>query len=100
VAEIHKYIQYYNDDYQLSYIGTRNVEVDLLVQRPGKPLLLIEIKSSEDVQPQQLTTLSQIGKDIPHCEMICLSRDKNKKKYGEITVWPWHQGILEFFGEP
>ena len=44
------------------------VEVDLVAERPGKPLFLIEIKSTEQVQAHQLSALSRISKEIERCE--------------------------------
>ena len=98
IAEINKYIAYFRDEYRLSYILTKNdVEIDLVVSRPAQPLLLIEIKSSDDVTAEQVSALEKLARDIPNCEAICLSRDNKRKKFGSVTVWPWQDGILEYF---
>jgi len=98
VSEIKKYIEYYKDEYRLSYLRTKtSLEIDLIVQRPGMKTLLIEIKSSNNVSKEQLTKLSSLKNEIQNHEAICISCDKNKKVYGDITVWPWQEAILHFF---
>ncbi|OGT64565.1 MAG: hypothetical protein A3J38_02080 [Gammaproteobacteria bacterium RIFCSPHIGHO2_12_FULL_45_9] len=98
VCEIKKYINYYKDEYRITYLCDKNgQEIDLVVQRPAQLTLLIEIKSSNDVQLDQLKALATLKDDIPNSLAICLSRDQNKKVYGDITVWPWRDAILHFF---
>jgi uncharacterized protein len=98
VCEIKKFINYYKDEYRITYICTKEgQEIDVIVQRPGQETLLIEIKSSNDVQPEQLKALANLKDEIPNNIAICFSRDKNKKAYGAITVWPWRDGIIHFF---
>lgn len=98
VCEIKKFINYYKDEYRITYICTKeHQEIDVIVQRPGQETLLIEIKSSNDVQPEQLKALANLKDEIPNSIAICFSRDKNKKAYGDITVWPWRDGIAHFF---
>lgn len=98
IAEIKKYIGYYAEEYRLSFLRTKgDLEIDLIVQRPGQRLLLIEIKSTDNVLAEQLTRLASLAKDIPNSEAIVLSRDSHRKVYGDITVWPWQEGILHYF---
>ena len=50
ILECMKLASYYNNDYRFSYLMIKDdVEIDLVVERPGKSLLLIEIKSSDNV---------------------------------------------------
>ncbi|MBY0377103.1 MAG: AAA family ATPase [Gammaproteobacteria bacterium] len=98
ICEIKKYINYYHDEYRLTYLCTKNdTEIDLIVQRPAQETLLIEIKSSSDVQPDQLKALTNLKDEIPNSIALCISNDKNKKRYGEIKVWPWREAILHYF---
>src|SRR5262249_44098039 len=47
IAECIRLAEYHRHHYRFSYIRTQeDVEIDLVVERPGKPLLCIEIKSS------------------------------------------------------
>ena len=102
INEINKQVTYCCDEYRLSYLRTKEgMEIDLVVQRPGQPLLLIEIKSSENVQETQLKSLIQFKTEWPQAEAICLSQDLAKKQIGDITIWPWQEGIEYYFqGSP
>ena len=49
IVEIYKLVQYFYPDYSLSYIRTvDSTEVDLMIERPGIPILFIEIKSQKN----------------------------------------------------
>jgi predicted AAA+ superfamily ATPase len=91
---------YYHRDYRFSYLKTKDdAEIDLVVERPGLPLLFIEIKSSEHVQPEHLTTLKRMADDFGSAEAICLSRDAYAKQLDGITVFPWLDGLKRYFGK-
>lgn len=90
---------YYHRDYRFSYLKTKDdAEVDLVIERPGLPLLLLEIKSTQQVQSEQLKTLKQISADLGSCEAICFSCDPYPKQIDGIKVFPWKQGIQHWFG--
>jgi predicted AAA+ superfamily ATPase len=91
---------YYHRDYRFSYLKTKDdAEVDLVVERPGLPALFIEIKSSENVQSSQLSTLKSLTKDFANCEAICFSCDEYRKKIDDIVVFPWREGIELYFSK-
>jgi predicted AAA+ superfamily ATPase len=100
ILECVKLANYYQLDYRFCYLETKDgAEVDLVVDRPGQPYLFIEIKSTTQVQPEHVKTLSKMAKDIKNAEAICLSRDPYQKQYDNVTVYPWQQGIKTFFTE-
>ncbi|MBT9583255.1 ATP-binding protein [bacterium] len=85
-------------DYRFSYLHTKNgVEIDLIVERPGKRLLLIEIKSTVCVRADHLRHLEAIGHDLPDAEAWCMSRDPVPKKTGNVQVYPWQEGLQKLF---
>lgn len=89
---------YYHRDYKFSYLMTKDgAEVDLVVERPGKDILFIEIKSSTDVQNYHLTNLKRLAHDFGNCEIVCFSRDNFAKKIDNVMVYPWADGIKQFF---
>lgn len=91
---------YKHRNYRFSYLSTKDgAEIDLVVERPGKPILFIEIKSTTDVTENQLKTLSVMKKDFGECEAICMSRDPYAKVINGITVYPWQEGIRKYFFE-
>lgn len=98
ILECMKLANYYQLDYRFSYLQTNDgAEIDMIVDRPGQPYLLIEIKSTRQVHPQQLKTLSQLAHDLGNAEAVCFSQDPFSKKYGNVVVFPWKEGIQKFF---
>ena len=89
---------YYHRDYRFSYLKTKDdAEIDLIVERPGLPLLFIEIKSSNQVRTEQLRTIKTMSADFGICEAICLSCDTYAKNLDGIKVLPWQQGLQTYF---
>lgn len=95
IIEAMRLISYFCPEYKASYIRTKDdAEIDLVIERPNKPLLCIEIKSNSNVLEADLSKFVKITKDL-NCEAICLSNDKVAKIYGNIKVMPWQQGLKE-----
>ena len=98
ILEALKLASYFKPEYRFSYIRTKDdMEIDLVVERPGQPLLLIEIKSSRQVREEDLKTLAVVAKDLGG-EAICLSNDLLPKTINDVQVLPWQQGLSHFFG--
>lgn len=90
--------KYYYREFRFSYLKTKDdSEIDLIVERPGLPLLFIEIKSCDNVQPSHVSTLKRMANDFGNCEAICLSCDPYPKEIDGIKVFPWQQGIKKYF---
>lgn len=99
ILEFLRLASYFQPEYRFSFIRTASdVEVDLVVERPGKPLLCIEIKSSDSISEKDISAFSKLTKDIPQSEAIVLSKDRFMKKFGHVTCYPWREGILECLG--
>ena len=98
ILEIMRLANYYQTEFRFSYLRTKDdVEVDLIVERPGKKTLFIEIKSSKNVTQEKLSSFSRITKDFGECEAVCLSQDLYAKKFANISVLPWQEGLKKFF---
>ena len=98
VVECLKLADYYKSEYKFSYLMTASgSEIDLVVERPGQQILFIEIKSSSMVAEDNLTALERLAHDFGECEAVCFSQDEQRKKLGNITVYPWREGIRKFF---
>ena len=98
ILECIKLSDYTNNEYKFSYLMTKDgAEIDLVVERPGKKILFIEIKSSKHVTKESLKSLITLSKDFKDCEAVCLSNDKYKKKIENINVFPWQEGLKEYF---
>ena len=100
LLEFIRLASYFQPDYRFSFIRTvGDVEVGLVVERPGKPLLCIEIKSSDTVNEVDISAFSRLTKDIANCEAAVLSQDRFMKKMGHVVCFPWKQGLMEYFPE-
>lgn len=98
LLEIIKLCSYYHSEYRFSYLRTRDdVEIDLIIDRPGMPLLCIEIKSGENIGAQEIKSFITITKDISNSESVCLCREKYAKKVDHVLVLPWQLGLEQFF---
>ena len=96
INEVIKLQQYKNLDYELSYIRTYDdVEIDLIIERPGCPKALVEIKSSDSIRDSDVRHLNFLGSNIENSEMFCLSRDPIPKKIGKVSCLPWNKGLVE-----
>ncbi len=97
ILECMKLASYCNNDYRFSYLMTKDdVEIDLVVERPGKPLLLIEIKSNDNVSKESISSFIKLTKDFEECEAICLSNDRFAKIIDSVKVYPWQEGIKKY----
>jgi predicted AAA+ superfamily ATPase len=100
LLEIIRLASYFQPDFRFSFLGTSSgVEIDLVIERPGKPILCIEVKSSDIIDENSISSFIRITKDIPNCEAIVLSQERFMKKYDHVTCYPWKQGIEEIFPE-
>jgi len=98
ILECIRLASYYFPEYRFSYIKTKDdVEVDLVVDRPGEKLLCIEIKSTDNVREDKLSSFANLVKDIPNSEAICISQEPRAKKTGDIIVLPWQIALNRYF---
>lgn len=100
ILEIIRLAGYFEPEYRFSYMRTpSDVEVDLIVERPGKPILFIEIKSADEIERTDLSSFIRLSKDFGDCEAIVLSRDPYKKKIEHVHTYFWMDGIKLLFKE-
>lgn len=100
ILEFMRLASYFKPDYRFSYIRTAgNVEIDLVVERPGAPLLCIEIKSSDLIEEADIGSFIRLTKDIPDCEAVVLSQDSFSKRYDHVTCHPWKLALEQYFPE-
>jgi predicted AAA+ superfamily ATPase len=98
ILECMKLASYARLQYKYSYIHTKDgAEIDLVVERPGKPLLCIEIKSSAHVGDDDLRNLRSLSKDLPNSEAVCFCRETIARKSDGVLVLPWFEGLQRYF---
>lgn len=100
--EISRLISYSGNQFSLNYLRTHDdAEIDLIVQRPGKSLLLIEIKSTNSIQLKHLKHLIGLSEDFPgEPELLCLSNDTRKQRIENVLCLPWQEGLKTYFTGP
>jgi len=78
--------EYLKNYYKFFYLTTKDgVEVDFVVERPGKPYALIEVKSKDQVTEEDTKALARIAKDFPFdCEAYVVSKDTAEKMMGGV----------------
>lgn len=96
ILEIYKRNHYFMKDYRFSYLRTKDdAEIDLIIERPGMPIALVEIKSTSRVEEESLRNLVRFAKDMGKCEAFCLSQDPIARKADGVEILPWAQGIRD-----
>jgi uncharacterized protein len=98
IIECFKLVQYFQEEYRMSYLRTNSdLEIDLIIERPGLSTIFLEIKSKDNVIEKDLSTLLKLSEEFGDCEVICLSQDVRKKKIKHAVVYPWQEGLKYIF---
>ena len=99
ILEFVKGCQYKRLDWSFSYIRTKDdVEIDLVVERPGDRDLFVEIKSKSLVDASDAKALETLGADTnPKAERWLLSCDPLQRTFGKTTAMHWQDGIQRLF---
>lgn len=97
ILEIYRQNQYRKEDYQLSYLRTKDgAEVDLILSR-GKKVILVEIKSYTRVIEKDAKKLSAFCKDIPGSKAYLISRDEETLQIESALCLPWQKALQEIW---
>jgi len=87
---------YHELDFRFSYLRTKDdAEIDLIIERPGQKLALVEIKSARQVDDRHLKHISSFARDFPKADLIVASRVDRAQKHGRIAILPWMQALRE-----
>jgi predicted AAA+ superfamily ATPase len=92
--EMQRRNEYQKRDFRFSYLQTHaGAEVDFVIERPGKPAALVEIKSATRIEPAMAKHLQRFCGDLRKCEAYLLSLDVTPQKFGLVHALPWEQGL-------
>jgi predicted AAA+ superfamily ATPase len=99
IAEIRRLADYAGKDWRFSYLRTvQDVEIDLIIDRPGEPRVFLEIKSASEVSKEYCANLARMQEDSKTPVIALLaSRCPTAKKIGNVLCLPW-QRVLEELG--
>jgi predicted AAA+ superfamily ATPase len=97
ILEMHKIAQSINPDIRFSFFRTTDgsQEIDLIIERPGLPLALVEIKSSEKIDPKVISKLNVFKDSFKSAEFFVLCRERRARVVEGVKVLPWDRGIQE-----
>ena len=96
VLEAHKIAQATQPDTRFSFFRTSDdsSEIDLIVERPGKPIALIEIKSATNVGEKDVGKLKRFEKDFQIRSFTSSAANPGRETDG-VRVMPWQRGLRE-----
>ncbi len=101
ICEFIRLNSYYERNWKFSYIRTgAGVEIDLIIEKSKKDLVLVEIKSTMSVHSDHLSALQGLGSDFKNARKYLLCQEKYPRLVGDIKIIDWRQGILEIYGLP
>ncbi len=91
---------YFRKDFRFSYLRTKDdLEIDLIVERPGKSRILIELKSSQkiSVHPSDYRGLTDLSVDIPNSETWIVSQQTDEMQLGKLRFLHWQAAMQLLF---
>jgi len=96
INEISRLQSYARKDFRLSYLRTKDdVEIDLVIERPAGKNILIEIKSTQQIQPEDIASFGRLASDVRNSEAYCFSQDPVIKLINGVRCVPWQTGLEE-----
>ena len=97
ISQIRAVLDYLKVQAQLSYLEVKDGgEIDLIVERPGLPTLLVEIRSGETVREEDLLALKTYTREFGGtAQAVCFYQGTLKRRLGGIDVLPWKEGLKE-----
>ena len=96
ITQIAHLSRYRYPDWKLSYLQTgAGVEIDLVIERPGMAIALIEIKSSTRVDDRDIRNLASFTGDFTDPLALCVSRDPTRLMLKGVLCVPWRDALKE-----
>jgi predicted AAA+ superfamily ATPase len=98
LCECHRLNSYLRLDYKFSYLKTKSdLEIDLIIERPGQSIVIVEIKSTDASTEDDTSVLKQFIDDFPDAIYRVWSNDHRSLQYGDIKAVHWEKGLAEVF---
>ncbi|OGR87032.1 MAG: hypothetical protein A3J74_03090 [Elusimicrobia bacterium RIFCSPHIGHO2_02_FULL_57_9] len=90
INECHRLNSYQQLDFTFSYLRTKDdVEIDLVIERPGMAPALVEIKSAPRIDERHIRSLKHFAKDFPKSDLICAAQVPLAQNMDGVQVLPW-----------
>jgi predicted AAA+ superfamily ATPase len=92
--EMQRRNEYNKLDYRFSYLQTHDgAEVDFVIERPGKPTALVEVKSATRIDSSMVKHLNRFCREFSACESFLLSLDTTAQAIGTVRALYWEEGL-------
>ena len=96
ITQILHVARYRYPDWRMFYLQTgAGVEIDLVIERPGMPVALIEIKSSDRIDERDTRGLAGFTGDFARPLALCISRDPARMQIGDVLCLHWRAALQE-----
>jgi predicted AAA+ superfamily ATPase len=96
ITQIRTTLEYSLTQYQLSYLRTKDdAEIDLIIERAGRPRIIVEIKSATSIRPEDLSTLQKFASSMKGSVAFCLYNGDLELQVGSVICLPWKRGIRD-----
>jgi len=96
VTQIAHLSRYRYPDWRLSYLRTGSgAGIDLVIERPGLPEAVIEIKSTQRVDDRDVRGLARFTGDFKNAAALCISRDPTRMAMDGVLCVHWRDALAE-----
>ena len=99
ICECVRLNSYLERDFKFYYLRTKDgAEIDLIVVKPGRKKILIEIKSASRVTTEHLTHISALKDAISHEEAWVISNESAARRLDNgVYILPWKEALERLF---
>jgi predicted AAA+ superfamily ATPase len=96
ITQILHLSRYRYPDWRLFYLQTgAGVEIDLVIERPGMPAVLIKVKSTDRIDERDTRTLAGFRGDFDRPLALCISRDSSRMQIDGVLCLHWRAALQE-----
>lgn len=99
ICEIMRMSNYQKKEFRFSFFNAGG-EIELIIDRPRQPRVLIEIKSKVETHEEDTAYLRSAMADFQPCKAYCLSLDPHKREVENVEYVHWRDGLDAIFSEP
>ncbi len=94
ILEIMRLASYARKNIELSYLRTKDdAEIDLIIEQPGCPIIITEIKSTTHVDLVDINKLARFKEEFPGCRALIISNESMSRSVNGIEILPWRQAM-------
>ncbi len=98
INEMQRLNEYLQTGYRLSYLRTKDeLEIDLIIEKPRQPPILLEIKSSNRVDEKNFDRFKKLKKDLGAKEFWVACQEPIPRAGDTVEILPWLEVLHRLF---